>query len=285
MTRALPLALAIALLGVMVGANPAAAQLDLMPVDPQAASGALGAGAPASLVPAAPPMGAGGGGTGVSIQLGGDDEGQFVPALRLALLLMLLALIPSILLSVTSFARIVIVLGFLRQALGTQSLPPNQVIIGLSLFLAIFTMRPVIAEIYEDAVQPYQAGELTDLEALDAAVGPIRQFMARHTRSEDLALFVSMVQDTRPERFEDVDTFVLVPAFMLSELRVAFTMGALIFLPFLVIDLVVASVLMGMGMMMVPPVMVAMPIKLLLFVLADGWNLVVRSLARSVLGV
>jgi flagellar biosynthetic protein FliP len=284
MTRALPLALAFALLGALVDATPASAQVDPMPVDAQAGAG--GVGAPPSLVPVAPAGGAvGGGGTGVSFQLGGDEEGQFVPALRLALLLMLLALIPSILLSVTSFARIVIVLGFLRQALGTQSLPPNQVIIGLSLFLAIFTMRPVLAEIYQDAVQPYQAGELTDLEALDAAVGPIRQFMARHTRSEDLALFVSMVQDSRPERFEDVDTFVLVPAFMLSELRVAFTMGALIFLPFLVIDLVVASVLMGMGMMMVPPVMVAMPIKLLLFVLADGWNLVVRSLARSVLGV
>jgi flagellar biosynthetic protein FliP len=213
-----------------------------------------------------------------------SGDGELVPALKVAFLLMGLSLLPAMLVSVTSFTRIVIVLGFIRQALGTQSSPPNQVIVGLSLFLCLFTMGPVFADIHEQAIEPYQAGQLNDSEALEAAIVPLRSFMARHTRPEDLALFVSMVQDEKPTRFEDVGTTVLVPAFMLSELRTAFLMGALILIPFLIIDMVVASVLMAMGMMMVPPIMVSLPIKLLLFVLADGWNLVVSSVARSVMG-
>lgn len=213
-----------------------------------------------------------------------SGDGELVPALKVAFLLMGLSLLPALLVSVTSFTRIVIVLGFVRQALGTHSAPPNQVIVGLSLFLCLFTMGPVFAEIHTNAIEPYQSGLLTDEQALEEALGPMRSFMARHTRPEDLALFVSMIQEDKPERFEDVGTTVLVPAFMLSELRTAFLMGALILIPFLIIDMVVASVLMAMGMMMVPPVMVSLPIKLLLFVLADGWNLVVASVARSVMG-
>ncbi len=213
-----------------------------------------------------------------------SGDGELVPALKVAFLLMGLSLLPALLVSVTSFTRIVIVLGFVRQALGTQSAPPSQVIVGLSLFLCLFTMGPVFAEIHSTAVEPYQQGLLSDEEALQEGLQPLRSFMARHTRPEDLALFVSMIQEDKPERFEDVGTTVLVPAFMLSELRTAFLMGALILIPFLIIDMVVASVLMAMGMMMVPPIMVSLPIKLLLFVLADGWNLVVASVARSVMG-
>jgi flagellar biosynthetic protein FliP len=217
----------------------------------------------------------------MSVDLAGDD-GSLVPVLKIAFMLMVLTLLPAILVSVTSFTRILVVLGFLKQALGTQTLPPSQVIVGLSLFLCLFTMSPVLTQIYEVAWLPYSAGELTDMQALQLGLEPLRAFMANHTRAEDLRLFLSLTNDTRPESFTDVSTFTLVPAFMLSELRAAFIMGALIYLPFIIIDMVVASVLMAMGMMMVPPVMVSLPIKLILFVLADGWNLVVGSLVRSI---
>ncbi|MEM1347296.1 MAG: flagellar type III secretion system pore protein FliP [Myxococcota bacterium] len=221
---------------------------------------------------------------GIKIEMTpGEDSGNLVPSLKLALLLMALSLLPAALVSVTSFTRIVIVLGFVRQALGTQSLPPNQVIIGLSLFLCLFTMGPTMSEVYEQAVAPYMNKELNDLQAVEAAVEPMRAFMARHTRPEELKLFVSMTQQQKPGSFDDVGTLVLVPAFMLSELRTAFIMGALIYIPFIIIDIVVASILMSMGMMMVPPAMISLPVKLLLFVLADGWNLVVASLARSIM--
>ena len=228
-----------------------------------------------------PPTGSAGG-LQFSVDLGGAD-GNLVPVLKIALFLLFLSLLPAILISMTSFMRILIVLAFLKQALGTQTLPPTQVIVGLSLFLCLFTMSPVIGEIHQQAFVPHQAGELTDAEAFEVAMESMRHFMASHTRPEDLELFVSMVHDERPDSFEDVSTFTLIPAFMLSELRTAFIMGALIFLPFIIIDIVVASVLMAMGMMMVPPVMVSLPIKLLLFVLADGWNLVVSSLVRSLM--
>lgn len=218
----------------------------------------------------------------ISLDLGGDDA-NLVPVLKIALFLLLLSLLPAILISMTSFMRILIVLAFLKQALGTQTLPPTQVIIGLSLFLCLFTMSPVIGEIHQGAFIPYQNGELNDFEAFDEAMNTMRHFMARHTRPQDLELFVSLVHDERPASFDEVSTLTLIPAFMLSELRTAFIMGALIFLPFIIIDIVVASVLMAMGMMMVPPVMVSLPIKLLLFVLADGWNLVVSSLVRSLM--
>lgn len=213
----------------------------------------------------------------------GRDPHELNPTLKVGLLLLLLGLLPAILVSVTSFMRIVIVLGFVRQALGTQSLPPNQVIIGLSLFLCLFTMGPTMQKIDQVAVQPYLAGQLNDFETVKAAEQPIRDFMARHTRAEDLKLFVGLSQNTKPKTLADVSTWVLIPSFMLSELRTAFLMGALVYLPFVLVDLIVSTVLMSMGMMMVPPAMIAMPIKLLLFVLVDGWTLVVGSLARSIM--
>jgi flagellar biosynthetic protein FliP len=219
----------------------------------------------------------------VTIPVGGDG-GSFAPALRITLLLLALSMLPAMLVSVTSFTRIVVVLGFVKQSLGTQSLPPSQVLVGLSLFLTLFTMSPVLQKIQVQAYEPYQAGQLNDEQALDAALVPLRDFMAHHTRPDELRLMLSMTQDDKPQNFNDVSTFALVPAFMLSELRAAFIMGAMIFIPFIVIDLVVASVLMAMGMMMVPPAVVSLPIKLILFVLADGWNLVVGSLVRSIMG-
>lgn len=215
--------------------------------------------------------------------LGGRDPQSLNPTLKVGLLLLLLGLLPAILVSVTSFMRIVVVLGFVRQALGTQSLPPNQVLIGLSLFLCLFTMGPTIQKIEAAAVTPYMAGELNDFEAIKAAEAPLRDFMVKHTRAQDLKLFVGLSQQTKPKSLAEISTFVLIPSFMLSELRTAFLMGALIYLPFVLVDLVVSTVLMSMGMMMVPPAMIAMPIKLLLFVLVDGWTLVVGSLARSIM--
>ena len=227
---------------------------------------------------------AGGSGAATSQDpLGGRDPHSLNPTLKVGLLLLLLGLLPAILVSVTSFMRIVVVLGFVRQALGTQSLPPNQVLIGLSLFLCLFTMGPTLQKIETAAVTPYMAGELNDFEAIKAAEAPLREFMIKHTRAEDLKLFVGLSQQTKPASMADISTFVLIPSFMLSELRTAFLMGALIYLPFVLVDLVVSTVLMSMGMMMVPPAMIAMPIKLLLFVLVDGWTLVVGSLARSIM--
>lgn len=258
--------------------TPAWAQAPAAPLAP--------AGVQAPADPALPALPAVPGGTaGVRIDIdAGTGEGDLAGVLQLALLLLAMTLIPAMLVSVTSFTRIIIVLGFLKQALGTQNLPPGQVIVGLSLFLCLFTMSPVISEMNEVAYQPYQAGQMSDMEALGAALEPLREFMASHTRPEDLRLFLGMVRDDRPESFEDVSTLTLIPAFMLSELRTAFLMGALLYMPFVIIDLVVSAVLMSMGMMMVPPLMVSLPIKLLLFVLADGWNLVVGSIARSVVG-
>lgn len=220
----------------------------------------------------------------VSIPVGNASEGTYAPALRITLMLLGLSMLPAVLVSVTSFTRIVVVLGFVKQALGAQSLPPSQVIIGLSLFLTLFTMSPVIHQVQENAWAPYQSGQLSDEEAIQAGIIPIREFMAKHTRPDELRLMLSMAQDSKPANFDEVSTLTLIPAFMLSELRAAFIMGAMIFIPFIIIDLVVASVLMAMGMMMVPPAVVALPIKLILFVLADGWNLVVGSLVRSILG-
>lgn len=213
----------------------------------------------------------------------GEDKGNLVPSLKLGLMLMMLTLLPAAIVSVTSFTRIVIVLGFTRQALGTQALPPNQVLLGLSMFLCLFTMSPTLGKIHKASIEPYMAGEFNDLQAVEAAIGPMRKFMARHTRPEELKLFVGMTQQNKPNNFEEISTLVLIPAFMLSEIRTAFIMGALIYIPFIIIDIVVASVLMSMGMMMVPPAMISLPLKLLLFVLADGWNLIVRSLARSIM--
>ncbi|PFG15266.1 MULTISPECIES: flagellar type III secretion system pore protein FliP [Bacillales] len=201
--------------------------------------------------------------------------------IQLVLLLTVLSLAPAILVLMTCFTRIVVVLSFVRSALATQSMPPNQVLIGLALFLTFFVMSPVLSEINSEALQPYLNEEIGQEEALDAAELPIKEFMAGHTREKDLALFYKYAELEKPESVEDIRLTALVPAFAISELKTAFQIGFIIFIPFLIIDMVVASTLMAMGMMMLPPVMISLPFKILLFVLVDGWYLVVESLLLS----
>ena len=209
------------------------------------------------------------------------ERGQIGTALQILILLTILTLSPSILIMATSFTRILIVLNFVRRALTTQQEPSNQILIGLALFLTFFTMSPVIDQIYKNSVQPFLAKEIDYLEAYDKGITPIREFMFAHTRKTDLALFAGMEGGAKPQTKSDFSTLALIPAFLTSEIRTAFQMGVIIFLPFLVIDLVVASILMSMGMIMLPPVMISLPFKILLFVMVDGWNLVIKSLVLS----
>lgn len=202
-------------------------------------------------------------------------------SLQTLLLLTALSFLPAVLLMMTSFTRIVIVLSLLRQALGTQSAPPNQVLIGLSLFLTLFVMSPVLDKIYVDAYQPFSQNKIQMSEALDKAVTPLKNFMLKQTRESDLALYVKMSQAPEMQGPEDVPLRVLVPAFVTSELKTAFQISFAILIPFLIIDMVVASVLMSMGMVMVSPSIVSLPFKLMLFVLVDGWSLLIGSLAQS----
>lgn len=207
--------------------------------------------------------------------------GEVAVVLQIFLLLTVLSLAPAILITLTSFTRIVIVLSLLRKALGTMQSPPNQIIVGLSLFLTIFIMTPVWTEVNEKALKPYMEKKITSEQALKAAVGPIRKFMIRQTREKDLALLVDIAGINRPKNIDDVPTTVLIPSFIISELKTAFQIGMLLYVPFLVIDMVVASVLLSMGMMMLPPIMISLPFKLMLFVLADGWYLIVGSVVKS----
>jgi flagellar biosynthesis protein FliP len=209
------------------------------------------------------------------------EQGTMAPALKVLLLLGAASLLPALLLCVTSFVRIVIVLSLLRQGLGAMQTPPNQVIIGLALFLSAFTMAPVAEEIKTVAYDPYDRKEITEFEAISRAIVPLEKFMLRQTRETDLALFYSFSGDPLPESPEQVPMKMAMPAFLLSELTTAFQMGLIVLLPFLVVDLAVSSLLMSMGMMMVPPSVMSLPIKLLLFVLVDGWTLVAGSLLRS----
>lgn len=202
-------------------------------------------------------------------------------SLQLLLLLTALSLAPALIIMVTSFTRLVVVFSFLRHALGTQQLPPNQILIALALFLTIFIMAPVWQEIQEKAVTPYINQQIRGEEAVARGLEPLRSFMFKQTREKDLALFVNLLKQPKPQNFQEVPTAAVVPAFMISELRTAFEIGFLLFLPFLIIDMVVASVLLSMGMMMLPPVMISLVFKVLLFVLVDGWNLVVGSMVRS----
>lgn len=204
--------------------------------------------------------------------------------LQLIAMLTILSLAPSILILMTCFTRMVVVLSFLRQALGTQQVPPNQVMMGLALILTIFVMQPTWKKVNETALQPYMAKEIDHKVAIDRAMAPIRDFMFNQVSEKDLALMVKVSHAPLPEKPEDIPTFTLIPAFVLSELRASFIIGFLIYIPFVVIDMVVASVLMSMGMMMLPPVMISLPFKLILFVLVDGWNLVVQHLVLSVRG-
>ena len=210
-----------------------------------------------------------------------DGEGNLSGTLRILIILTLIALAPTLVIMMTSFTRILIVMHFVRSALGTQTAPPNQVLIGLSLFLTFFIMNPVITQINTEAVRPFEAGELTQKEFLDTAVVPLREFMYGQTQSKDVRLFLDISNIENVDDIDDIPTRVLVPAFIISELRTAFIIGFLIYIPFIVIDMVVASTLMSMGMMMLPPTTISMPFKILLFVLADGWNLVIGNLVRT----
>lgn len=201
--------------------------------------------------------------------------------LEILLLMTVLTLAPAILILMTSFTRIIVVFHFLRQALGLQQMPPNQVLIGLALFLTAFIMNPTFDQIYKGAVKPYMAEKMSFEEAAHNAVEPLREFMLKQTREKDLTLLVEIAGVDRPATAADIPTHVLVPAFVVSELRIAFQIGFLIYIPFLVIDIVVASVLMSMGMLMLPPIMISLPFKILLFILTDGWNLLVTSVIRS----
>lgn len=202
-------------------------------------------------------------------------------SVKMLLLLTVLSIAPSILILLTSFTRIVIVLSFVRTALATQQMPPNQVIIGLSLFLTFFIMAPTFQTVNEEALTPLFNEKITLEQAYERAATPFKEFMSAHTRQKDLALFLEYAQVDRPEKIEDIPLTALVPAFAISEIKTAFQIGFMIFIPFLVIDMIVASVLMSMGMMMLPPVMISLPFKILLFVLVDGWYLVVKSLLQS----
>ena len=210
-----------------------------------------------------------------------DGQGNLSGTLRILITLTLISLAPTIVIMMTSFSRILIVLHFVRTALGTQTAPPNQVLVGLSLFLTFFIMNPVITQINETAVKPFEAGEIEQDEFLETALEPLREFMYGQTQKKDVRMFLDIEGIESVESVDDIPTRVLVPSFMISELRTAFIIGFLIYIPFIVIDMVVASTLMSMGMMMLPPTTISMPFKILLFVLADGWNLVIVNLVKT----
>ncbi len=224
---------------------------------------------------------AGGTNPSVTIDLGQTGPKQTAVVIQILVLLTVLSLAPAFFIMVTSFTRIVIVLSFLRQALGTQQVPPNQVLISLALFLTLFVMAPVGQVVYGQAVEPLLAEQISYEEAWKKGIQPIRAFMMRQIRDKDLALFIDLSKLPKPETVDQVPIHVVIPAFILSELRVSFQIGFLIYIPFLIVDMVVASILMAMGMMMLPPVMISLPFKIILFVLADGWYLVVGSLVKS----
>ncbi len=214
------------------------------------------------------------------VDLAPSEDGYELP-IQLLLLLTVLTLAPAIIILMTSFTRLVVVFSILRRALGLQRSPPRQVVIGLSLFLSVFIMQPVLQTVHQDALRPYLNDEITQQEAFDRASTPMKRFMLTHTRDKDLMLFMDMGEIESFEGPAEAPLYVVVPAFVISELRIAFQIGFMIFLPFLIVDLIVASILMSMGMMMLPPVMISLPIKLLLFVLTDGWYLIVESLMQG----
>jgi flagellar biosynthetic protein FliP len=218
----------------------------------------------------------------ISLNIGGNaEQGKAATVVQLLLILTVLSLAPALLMMVTSFTRIIIVLSLVRNALGVQQMPSNQIIIGLALFLTFFIMAPVWQQVNEEALKPLYEDRINGEEALALASTPVKNFMLKQTREKDLALFVKLSKEKRPEKPMDITLPVLIPAFVISELKTAFQIGFLIFLPFLIIDIVVASILLSMGMMMLPPIMISLPFKLLLFVLVDGWYLIVESLVRS----
>ena len=217
----------------------------------------------------------------VNVSFGGTGPKEISSTLQILLMLTILSLAPAIVVTMTSFSRFVIVFSLLRQALGTQQVPPNQVLVGLALFMSFLVMSPTLKRINEEAFVPYTQNKVSQKEALDLAAKPMRDFMLAHTREKDLALFVSLQGGEKPKTMADVGMASIIPAFIISELKTAFQIGFMIYIPFIVIDIVVASVLLAMGMLVLPPVIISLPFKLMLFVLVDGWNLIVGSLVKS----
>jgi flagellar biosynthetic protein FliP len=209
------------------------------------------------------------------------DTGEVSVLIKILFLLTVLSLAPAILIMMTSFTRLIVVFSFLRQAIGTPQMPPNQIMMGLALFLTFFIMTPVWQNIHENALVPYMDKKISQGQAIDEALKPVRKFMFKQTREKDLALFIHLAKALKPKNMEEIPTTILLPAFMISELKTAFQIGFLLYIPFLVIDMVVSSVLLSMGMIMLPPMMVSLPLKLLLFVLVDGWYLLVGSVVKS----
>ena len=281
MSRVLKVLLLAAALLLVFGAGTAGAQT--APVEPAAEVPTVQPVAEVSPAPVetpAPPAKAGTLQINLNGQTGSGSSSTSQP-LMIVLLLTVVTLAPAMLILLTSFTRIVIVLGLTRNALNLQGVPPNQVLIGLALFLTLFVMGPVFGKVNEDAVQPFLKGKISQSEAFDAGIKPFRKFMLEHTREKDVGLFVKLSGKEKPENEEDVSLTPLIPAFVISELRAAFLIGFVIFIPFLVIDMVTSAALMSMGMVMLPPVIISLPFKLLLFVVVDGWLLVVHSLVRS----
>ncbi len=222
---------------------------------------------------------------GISVQVGGDDEegDNFVLTLQIIAVMTILTLAPSILVMMTCFTRIIVVFHFLKAALGTHTQPPNQLLTGLALFLTFFVMQPVLDTANKNGIQPYVQEEITQEEAVTNIIEPFRDFMIKHTREKDLGLFIKLSGGDKPESMEDVSTWTLIPAFSLSELRMAFQIGFLLFVPFLVLDMIIASTLMSLGMFLLPPQLISLPIKVLLFIIVDGWYLVIDSLMKSIM--
>ncbi|MBQ6004969.1 MAG: flagellar type III secretion system pore protein FliP [Selenomonadaceae bacterium] len=218
----------------------------------------------------------------VNVQVGtAENPEQVASTLQIIAVLTLATIAPGILMMTTSFVRIVVIIGFLRNALATQNVPPNQVIVSLAMFLTFYIMAPYWSQANDNGLQPYLAGQISQEEAITNVLEPMREFMFRQTRESDLALFVNLSEAERPETQEDVSTFVLIPAFIISELKTAFQIGFMLYVPFIVIDMIVATTLMSMGMMMLPPVMISLPFKILLFVMIDGWHLLIQSIIVS----
>lgn len=210
-----------------------------------------------------------------------DNPNEVVNAIKIVLVMTVLTLAPAILIMMTSFTRLIIVFSFLRQAMGVQQMPPNQLLVGLALFLTFFIMGPSFTEMNTKGIQPYLAGKISQEKALEETLAPLRKFMFTQTRPQDLSLFVKLAKIEKPKTLADVPTMVLVPSFVISELKTAFQIGFIIFLPFLIIDMVAASVLMAMGMMMLPPVVISLPFKIMLFIMVDGWALLIGSMVKS----
>jgi len=218
----------------------------------------------------------------VTVSMGGATSPEKMSTtLQILLMITILSLAPAILITMTSFTRFMIVFSLLRQAMGVQNIPPNQVLVGLALFMSFIVMAPTLKQINEKALQPYLKNEILQDDALKAAADPIRKFMLQHTREKDLALFISLSKEKKPESAQEIETASLIPSFIISELKTAFQIGFMVYIPFLVIDIVVASILLAMGMMVLPPVIISLPFKLMLFVLVDGWSLIVGSLVKS----